>query len=160
MKTVAPTTCDFFAGIEYIPDKNNGGCPFFCYVFWKWLKKHGLPTESFDIAQYDAYWDSGNAEHNLEWIEGKIDDDPRSSCHFTWLYGGIEYDGEGIVNHSMVNGNKRVVLSGLNTVVAPMVDKFCIEALNKAGWNNWFNRNDAIDTIANTLEIDMNEVAR
>ena len=136
----------FFEAIADIPEKNRGGCLYFCWVFWLWLKEQGMSTETFQIKQTSGPW--GGQEpitHNLKWIDtqGNANFPPRSSYHFTWLYEGKEYDAEG--PHCEPNG---VILSGLNSPVSePMVDKFCIEALNKGSWNSYFDRDHAIDMV-------------
>lgn len=131
----------FFDKIRNIPRKNSGGCLFFGYVFWLWLKAHGLPTESFEIVQYD--YDGQASRHNMKWIEGQKEQ-VVSSAHFTWMYEGIEYDADGEYvrrRHDVTP----LVLSGLNTQHGSLVEKFCKNALrDRDQWNETFDRDSAV----------------
>lgn len=146
----------FFEGIKDIEDKNAGGCLFFAHVFWRYLKKNNLPTNSFEIVQYSpSYKDA--IEHNIKWINKDNDvKHPISSFHFTWLYEYTEYDGEGEVGDRFFH-LKRKVLYGLNGM-SNLVEEFCVQALNKSSWNSMFERNDAIEIIKYNLDIDMSDV--
>lgn len=146
----------FFKGIKEIPCKNNGGCLLFAYTFWKYLKKNNLPTESFDIVQYASSYENA-IEHNIKWINKDNDiEHPMSSFHFTWLYEGIEYDGEGKVGDEY-KSMKRKILHGLNGMTN-LVDEFCVQALNKSSWNSMFDRPSAIKIIEEKLGIDLDEI--
>lgn len=147
----------FFDAIEPIRYKNNGGCLFFAYCFWKWLKENGHPTESFEIVQYD-WSDKLAIKRNLRFIEGS-ENVPSSSYHFTWLYTidgeELEYDAEGVYYPGL---NAREVLTGLNTKFVSLVDEFCIKALNESDWNSRFNREEAIEIVESSLLIDLSEI--
>jgi hypothetical protein len=145
---------DFFDGCSEIVDKNYGGCLFFCHVFWRWGIKNGLDMSSFDIVQYD-WSDKFAIANNLKWIEGQTGI-PMSSNHYTWLYEGIEYDGDGI---STKGSGTRAILKGLNGCV-PLVDEFCVKALTLSSWNPRFDRNSAIVVIQDELGVGMNDVAK
>lgn len=145
----------FFNPISHIENKNHGGCLLFCYVFWKWLKKNGYETSSFRIKQY--CYDGVYIEHNLDWLEGDIDG-AQSSSHFTFLYDGFEYDGDGEACLDPFSGYKKIVLDGLNTNVCCLIDKFCVSALNEANWNDFFDREYAIGEIEKALGIDLSEI--
>lgn len=131
--------CPFFDLIEDIPSKNAGGCLFFVYVFWLWLKHNDLPTESFAINQYD--WHSGVcAAKNMEWIATKGSKAiAASSKHFTWTYEGEEYDADG----EYEDPAPKTELAGLNTPHCNLVDRFCQSALGNGEWNTWFDRDGA-----------------
>lgn len=148
----------FFDAITDIPDKNRGGCLFFCYAFWKWLKKHGHETETFQISQYDEN-QRADIDSNLEWINGNADN-PTSSYHFSWWYQDNHYDAEGAVDDSIYSDLDSEVLYGLNTSRCCLVEEFCREALLYSGWNDRFCRKLAIHTIKETLDIDLGDVMR
>lgn len=144
----------FFNGVKSIKNKNAGGCLFFCYAFWKFLEKENLPTDTFQIVQYD-YADLRYTEHNLKFINGEIAY-ATSSRHFTWMYEGVEYDGYGKVVE--VQFGLRTVLNGLQNEFENLVDKFCESALINGNWNETFNREKAIDLIYENLKIDLNSI--
>jgi len=143
---------DFLDGIAGIPDKNAGGCLFFCYAFFLWLKKNNLPTDKFYIVQY-AYCIE-NIQQNLQYIYGEM---PVSSSHFSWVYEEIEVDGEGFLDqlnykHHEKERLRQIAEHGLN-------EAFCIDALKKARWYPEFNRKQAIKTLKHNLDLDLNHVA-
>lgn len=146
---------DFFNPIRHIEYKNHGGCLFFCYVFWKWLERNGYDTSSFKIKQY--CYDGINIEHNLDWLEGDIDG-AQSSSHFTFIYEGIEYDGNGEADTEPYESYQKTVLDGLNTNVCCLVEEFCLSALNDAPWNDTFDREYAIKEVEGIFDIDLSEV--
>ena len=136
-RTVAP----FFKKLNNIHNKNAGGCLFFAYVFWLWLKRNDLPTESFEIVQYDYNGDC--SRHNLRWIAGQKKH-AISSAHFTWMYEGIEWDAAGEFNNRRSDCVRRV-LEGLNTRYASLVERFCKVALrDRDQWNVSFDRDSAV----------------
>lgn len=144
---------DFLDGIAGIPDKNSGGCLFFCYAFLLWLEKNGLPTDSFIITQYARHEESHKIEHNMNYVNGAS---PMSSSHFTCMYECIEFDAEGLPRDIWRLSYKRQKLNqiaeyGLN-------EAFCIDALKKGKWNTDFNRKQAIKTVKKNLGIDMGHV--
>ena len=155
-----PKIQEFFDGIaETDPfTRTRGGCLYFAYVFWKWLRLNNMPTESFQIIQYDN--DNGDTiNHNLKWIDGETDH-PESSHHYTWMYEGVEYDGNGPYDVELhgISFHERITLDGLNTPFVNLVDQFCIEGLNKAGWNFMFSRMAATEIIERNLGITMEEI--
>lgn len=148
----------FFDAISDIPFKNCGGCLFFCYVFWLWLKKNEIDTKSFEIIQYDC--DSREAiQQNEAWISG-AEKNASSSWHFTWLYNKKEYDAENPVGkrYSPRQHETSVVLDGLNTKYLSLVEQFCLSALNESAWNTWFDREKAIEIIEERLGLDLSKV--
>lgn len=155
------TISDFFDKILDIKDKNRGGCLFFCYLFWLWLKQQGLPTESFTIVQHN--WGKGCIEHNIQWINNLLNgnkntESPVSSWHFTWIYDGVKYDSDGEYDDKdSTLVSKELV--GLNTNMCQLVEVFCEHALNKGSWNPSFDRNEAIEIIYERFGIDMWKVA-
>ena len=149
----------FFDAIIDIPDKNRGGCLFFCYAFWKWLKQNGYSTETFQIEQYDDDYSTTNIENNLEWIENNgANNNPISSHHFSWWYEGEQYDAEGAVDNTIYGHFDSEVLYGLNTSRCCLVEEFCQKALIYSGWNCTFDRSDAIETLKEVLDIDLSDV--
>jgi hypothetical protein len=132
----------FFRGVEDIPSKNSGGCLFFCYVFWLWLKDNDMPTESFAINQYDTQRMDA-LQHNLAWIESQ-NGKPTAAYHFTWNYEGGEYDADGEFDiDSMFDDVTPTELSGLVGPWGNLVDEFCMNALKFSGWNYMFNFEEA-----------------
>lgn len=146
---------NFFNPISSIEYKNRGGCLFFCYCFWLWLKKNGYDTSSFQIKQY--CYDGANIEHNLDWLEGDIDG-AQSSSHFTFIYKGIEYDGDGEACIEPYSDYPQKILDGLNANVCCLVEDFCVSALNDAPWNDTFDRESAIERVESVLDIDLSNV--
>ena len=145
---------EFIDKLAPIGNKNNGGCLFMCLLFYRWLKKEGLPTESFIIKQYD-YDDMEKINHNISWIEGNTDY-PSASYHFTWIYEGEEMDS--VMFGGSGKTSTGVELDGLNNIFADVVEDFCIEALNNASWNEKFCRGDAINFIEEEFGIYMGDV--
>ena len=136
----------FFNAIQDIRGKNAGGCLWFAYVFWLWLKDNNLPTDSFGIVQYQ-YRGEGCIEHNQKWIDGKMEGrNCVSSSHFTWYYEGLEWDADGEFQDEGYRDEARE-LAGLNEPHGSLVDDFCKNALRYAGWNDWFDRDTARDTL-------------
>lgn len=140
-----PLISDFFRIIKPIPYKNAGGCLFFAYAFWRWLKKHQLDTSVFQLVQYDFFGEQ-DLWANMSWIAETVSNNgtptgkTRSANHFTWLYNGEEFDSEGPCSHDK---NCQTVLTGLNDKIC-LVDTFCLHALVEGGWNYCFNRGEAI----------------
>jgi hypothetical protein len=142
----------FFDGIENIGWKNHGGCLFFCYTFWLWLKKNNMSTESFEIVQYDAAYEKGaNIAINQVWIDEQSGN-AASAAHFTWMYEGEEYDAEGPFS-TLRPDDIKAILKGLNTPNAELVEEFCKNALTKATWNYMFNRVGAIPVVEQAFGI-------
>lgn len=151
----------FYEHIEGISSPNAGGCLFMCYFFWKWLQKNNLPTESFEIVQYEGWGDDNSIEHNIQWIDecdinDGADHHPISSHHFTWMYEGVEYDACGVVTREYTDTKE--ILSGLNGVYSNLIEIFCVEALTKAIWNDWFDRIGTIEYIKKMYDIDLANV--
>lgn len=138
-KEMNPKLKEFFDSIAHIQNKNAGGCLFFCYVFWLWLKKKGLPTESFQIMQYGYSKNDSSLIRNIEWTRGN-NNRPGSGAHFTWLYQGTEYDGTGVINTDRWAHYYRRRLPYLNTKRIKKVEEFCQNALSNGSWNRRFNR--------------------
>lgn len=155
-----PKLVPFFSGIKSIQYKNNGGCLFFCYVFWLWLKQNNMPVETFQIVQYASPREDNEAEHNQAWIENQGEyDNPKSSYHFTWYYDGTEYDSNGLVNRANINNNAtRIVLDGLNTEYLELVEKFCVSALLHGSWNMMFDRAMAVSMIQEEFDLELEHV--
>ena len=154
---------DFFNQIKDIPKKNAGGCLFFCYAFYKWLKKNDFPTDSFQIVQYDT---SGyRLGSNLAWINNARNNEdnacyPQASDHFTFVYDGVECDGNGLFNKARWSDCRVEVLHGLNipSMSVDLVEEFCVQALMEGEWNSEFNRGAAIEEIKECLDIDLGNV--
>lgn len=144
----------FFEGVEDIPFKNDGGCLFFTYSFWLWVKENNYPTESFQIVQYD-HEDKRKIKHNLQFINGDRGN-PVASYHFSWIYDEEEYDADG--RHVGSDYLSREILKGLNERYSPVVDEFCLKALNRGGWNSTFKRKSAIEIVESNLLIDLSGV--
>jgi hypothetical protein len=138
----------FFDAVKEIPYKNWGGCLFFCYVFFLWLKKNNYSTSSFAIIQYDCY-DGDYIRHNEDFIKGETDF-ARSSAHFTWKYDGGEYDACGTPTYKT---KEFAELKGLQTRYGSLVACFCENALINGSWNPDFNRNAAIDIVKKNLKL-------
>lgn len=147
---ITATLDKFFDELVDIPDKNYGGCLFFCYVFWLWLLENNLPTESFQILQHD--YSERSALHNLEWINGNRSINAGSSSHFTWMYEGVEYDAEGEYTRND-DYDEIVELAGLNTAHCNLVGEFCINALTYGEWNCDFDRRGAISIVEDRLGV-------
>jgi hypothetical protein len=145
----------FFDAIYDIENKNRGGCLFFCYAFWKWLKKNGHSTESFQIVQYD--YDKTPIMQNIQWINTNKGN-PVSSNHFAWIYQGVEYDSEGIIKHK--KNYLREILYGLNSpkLNVDLVEQFCVKALTKSCWNDEFDRKGVIDDLVYSLGVNLYNV--
>jgi hypothetical protein len=166
MNLVDNSVKPFFDAIHDIEDKNRGGCLFFCYAFWKWLKKNGYPTDSFQIVQYDN--DNERIMQNIKWIENNrgISQDfensgnPLSSSHFSWLYQDVEYDGNGHISKTRWVGYAKKTLFGLNTpnLNVDLVEQFCVGALTKSFWNDDFDRKGAIDDLVYSLGVNLYDV--
>jgi len=139
----------FFDLIKDIDYKNHGGCLFFCYVFFLWLKKNNYSTTSFSIIQYQM-WGS-YIEQNEAFIRGE-NSAATSSSHFTWKYNGIEYDADGFPKPMMTQGQSSE-LKGLQTRYGSLVKCFCESALINGDWNTMFNRNRAIEKINKTMKL-------
>jgi len=146
----------FFDAVKDIPKKNNGGCLFFCYIFFLWLKKNGYNTNSFSIIQYSAGWDKECIVQNDAFIRGESDR-ATSSAHFTWLYNGAEYDAEGTPTYRT---NTFSELKGLQTRYGSLVKCFCENALQNGSWNPQFNRNAAIDIIKQRMKLPISKKVR
>ena len=148
----------FFDAVAEIPNKNYGGCLVFCFLFYLWLKKNGMDTDSFEIKQYEAGYEYGHILNNMEWING-VEGDVLSSYHFTWFYEGVEYDAEGRIEDSecCVDDMYGEVLYGLTTRHVDLVKDFCLDALNAPQWNFVFDREAAHAVIMENLGIDLAE---
>jgi len=133
----------FFDAVADIPYPNSGGCLFFCYVFWLWLKKKGYDRSSFTINQYD--YNETVIKRNIAFIEKK-QKNAGSSNHFTWSYNGQEYDAEGIPSYTP--GHRHVFK-------LRCVKRFCENALINGSWNHMFDRNAAIKEVGTKLRISL-----
>lgn len=141
---------EFFDGISEIESKNHGGCLFFCYLFFLWLKKNNMPLKDFDIIQYHDFYD--NIEHNLNWLYDK-EGDPVSSYHFTWIYDGLEYDSDGEADdYSFIRYRECLELRDEEEI-----ELFCANALKFGDWNPMFDRNEAIENVHHKFGIDLSE---
>jgi hypothetical protein len=150
----------FFAGISPLYYKNNGGCLFFTYAFWLWIKKNALSTKSFQIVQYDYYY-KYDLTKNLNWIDDSVKNNcpltkehPSSANHFAWEFQRKEYDSEG---PRCKDSSTRTVLKGLNGHMC-LVDAFCIGSLAHSSWNRRFRREDAISHCEVSLGLDFEEL--
>ena len=146
----------FFDAVEDIEFKNNGGCLFFCYVFFLWAQENCPEAlESFDIVQYESDW-SQAIGHNQRWLEGE-EENAMSSYHFTWTYKDRELDSEGVVDYSEYENcvSEHLELTGDSTAI----EMFCLSALNECSdWNWSFNRKEAKEKLEKRLGIDLNNV--
>lgn len=142
----------FFDGVRPIEYKNNGGCLFFCYAFYLWLKKNGYDTSVFSIVQYCDPWEN-TIPQNEAFVEGK-NSQAASANHFTWIYNGTEYDADGIV--SVTKGAPPACWQHHKfdeLLEKNLVEKFCINALHNGSWNEMFDRKSAMKAIKNTFGI-------
>lgn len=139
----------FFDGIKDIEGKNFGGCLFFCYLFFLWLEKNKMPTRSFKIVQHD-YDDKYYINRNIDFIRGDRDK-AVSSWHFSWIYKGIEYDSEG--TDPMTHFSRKVLALSNKGIIR----SFCKSALIFGSWNSTFDRQEAIEHVIKTLDIDMSK---
>ena len=155
-KIVMVNVSPFFGKIENIPNKNLGGCLFFCYLFWLWLKENDLPTDSFSIFQYD-FEDGDSINQNLDWILGDTDE-AGSSAHFAWKYEGIEYDSDGIRPEGGWNNYEATELLGLNHETGSLVEEFCLNAMLYGGWNYTFDLPEALKTLGPMFDTDISKV--
>jgi hypothetical protein len=137
---------DFFQRIKDIPNKNNGGCLFFCYLFY-------LQFCECEIVQYSG-WDIYPIQHNLDFIEGRRNR-AVSSSHFTWIYSGVEYDSDGPYDF------KKDWYYDPDRMILPLVDidDFCVNALRYGMWNPTFKRKNVIPLIYERFGISMEHVA-
>ena len=143
---------EFFDSVADIPNKNRGGCLFFCYVFWLWLIDNDMPLDSFDIIQYD-YTHRPKLGQNMEWLcNGNLS--PTSSYHFTWIYNGIEYDADGELCCFDDDGLECEALCIEND----QIKDFCQHAINFAPWNDEFDREEAIYIIKDRLGLSLDDI--
>lgn len=131
------------------------------YLFYHWLKKHDLPLNDFTIVQYEADYEQ-TIYHNEEWIEnslnGNCENSPESSTHFSWIYNGEEWDGNGPIDDEMLEDFVREELTALRSDRVDLIDEFCTQALVNSDWNFFFSRDEAIDYILDTMDINLNHV--
>lgn len=146
---------EFFDAIYPIKDKNSGGCLFFCYAFFLWLKKNKLPLNDFQIKQYSR--EEYKIENNKGYHNGNT---PVSSAHFTWIYDGKEYDSIGAATRKSFTFDKLSFYKSdiLDTVTHDIVESFCIDALSINQWNDAFERIPAVDHIRKTLGLELSHV--
>lgn len=146
---------EFFDKISDIGDKNAGGCLFFCYLFFCWLRKNDYPTDSFEIIQMSSDFEQNRIQENIEFIN-KQRDSAVASAHFAWRYNGEEYDSEGKLNHVRWTYYTKATLplfGDVNAIVA-----LCENALINGRWNTWFDRNATIPIITERFGIDFSHL--
>lgn len=146
----------FFDGVADIPDKNRGGCLFFCYAFWKWCKINNIPTDTYDVIQWEASYEHGKIEQNLQFLHHGMND-LDSSAHFAWTFDGELYDGYGLTTYesnTRPGDNYENITNGNHD----RIEEFFIRALNEDIWNTTFLRNIAIRNIKDRLDLDLHEV--
>lgn len=144
----------FIDDFKIIPNKNNGGCLFFCYVFWLWINKFNHPKDDFKIIQYD--YSAKKIEYNVKWLKGESDSHPLASYHFTWIFQGVEYDAEGFVKQSSYESKHREILD----IDFNLIEKFFVDALNNNDWNDSFDRVQAISYIKHLYDIDLDHIKK
>lgn len=147
----------FLDSIKEISYKNEGGCLFFCYAFWLWLKKNKFNTLSFGIIQHEI-WGSSSTKQNEKFIKGETDI-ATSSSHFVWTYNGIQYDAES-VDPSSFNGATVTELKGLQNRYGSLVKEFCENSLKHGCWNPMFNRKEAVKIVRKNLKLNMNSTIK
>lgn len=142
---------EFTETVRHIPAKAAGGCLVIAYSFWLWIQDRASDEQiqSFDIVQYKGF-SSENVDNNLAWINGDREF-ADSGSHFTWMFEGQEYDGNGPYGRS-----DRVVLSALSEL--DMIDDFCISALNHGDWNPSFERETGIPELEYCLDICLGDI--
>lgn len=136
----------FFDAIDDIPFKNYGGCLFFCYVFWLWAKLNHRDLSDYDIIQYDNNY--SRVEKNIAFIKG-LRKKAFEANHFSWIHNDREFDSDGIVTPCYTIIKERLRIPNHKVQV------FCENALMNGSWNNKFNRNNAIDTVCDRLNINL-----
>jgi hypothetical protein len=145
---------EFLDAVETIEAKNCGGCLFFCYVFYLWLKKNNLPTETFFIRQYADALNNDRLYKNMEYKAPGSH--AYASNHFTWFYNGIEYDAEGKIHRlDEIKGRKYTYVDLKQICEYNLVESFCKDALIKGSWNPRFNRRKAFQIVEENLGIDV-----
>lgn len=140
------TVDDFFQKICDIPNKNNGGCLLFCYLFY-------LQFRECEIVQYSG-WGSQPIQTNIEFLEGKRER-ATSSSHFTWIYHNVEYDSEGIYNEEA--DWKYVPLKAV-LPLGNKIDEFCVNALRYGSWNPQFRRKTTIPLLEKRFGISLEHI--
>lgn len=146
---------EFFNKICDIDDKNAGGCLFFCYLFFCWLRKNNYPTDSFEIIQMSSMFEEDRIQENIEFIN-KQRESAVSSAHFAWRYNGEEYDSEGVLNHIRWERYTKATLplfGDANAIVA-----LCENALTNGRWNSCFDRNATIPIVTERFGIDLSHL--
>lgn len=146
---------EFFDNIKDIKDKNAGGCLFFCYLFFCWLRKNNYPTDSFEIIQIALPYEEDRIQKNIEFIN-KQRDSAVSSAHFAWRYNNEEYDSEGVLNHVRWDSYPKATLPLFGDTEA--IISLCENALINGWWNPWFDRNATIQIIAERFGIDFSHL--
>lgn len=146
----------FFEEISDIPDKNRGGCLFFCYSFWKYCKKNGAPLDTFDVFQWEAHHENGKISTNLEFLHCS-GDDVDSSAHFAWTFEGKLYDGNGETTFEKTTWNNDTY-ENITRGNHEKLEEFFLLSLNADLWNPTFRRNSAINILKERLELDLEEV--
>lgn len=137
---------EFFKGIKEIQYKNHGGCLFMCYAFKRFLEDFD-DLKTFQIVQYAAILPT--IEHNMRWSPS-LERIPLSSNHFTWMFYGKEYDGDG--EFFGVPLLRRVL-----GIKLEHIDEFCKQALREPQWNAMFNRLSAVNILWANLKLDMED---
>lgn len=146
---------EFFDKIKDINDKNAGGCLFFCYLFFCWLRKNNYPTDSFEIVQIALPYEEDRIQQNIEFIN-KQRDSAVSSAHFAWRYNNEEYDSDGVLNHVRWDSYPKATLPLFGDTEA--IISLCENALMNGRWNTWFKRNAAIQIISERFGIDFSHL--
>lgn len=146
---------EFFDKICDISDKNAGGCLFFCYLFFCWLRKNNYPTDSFEIIQITLPYEEERIQQNIDFIN-KERDSAVSSAHFAWRYNGKEYDSEGLLNCTRWDSYPKATLPLFGNTEA--IISLCENALMNSRWNTWFDRNATIPIITERFGIDFSHL--
>ena len=136
---------------------NLGGCLIFCLLVWRYLKAHNMETESFQLWQLDNGFSPDHAEANMQWAEtnGK-EGDTLSLWHFCCEYKGHKFDGDEIPCPQEITE----ALTGLNLAgQKPLIEEFCLSAINRDQWNFIFSRQNEIPKLQNAFpEVDLSDI--
>ncbi len=151
----------FFNKIKHIQNKAKGGCLFFAYAFWLWLKKNKLSRENFHVVQVNnSIYAKERINDNTIYLscgQGKTHPD----YHFMWMYNDLLYDcncdGNPIVSYNLPHNHD------IHTIYAAsdfILENFFINALKSDEWNSVFDRDSAEEELRKTLKISFKKLRK
>ena len=147
---------DFFDKINHFENKSFGGCLFFAYVFWLWLKKNNMPRDNFHIFQLSHY--DEKLQKNMKFLSTG-NGDITADYHFLWEYDGKLFDcdcnGVALEPYSPVNMSIKKVSDGCSEC---NINKFLITAIKTGNWNESFKIEKAKNKLKKSLGISFDNI--